>query len=337
VREVTRAYRDPLDHVWTGCARRIGFRVERSSQVYASTDGRGTMTLGTPESLDADDSTAQMVFHELCHSLVEGEEALARPDFGLDNTSERDVPRERACLRLQAFLAGRHGLRRFLAPTTEHRSFYDALPPDPFADEADPTVTAARLGAVRARSTPWAPHLEEALAATVAILRVAHGYADGDGDLLAALDDAPARHPLGFLLSSRTKTCADCGWRNEGASPRVSCRQAGGRRVDPSWPACERFEPKLDCQRCGACCRAAYHSVTIGPRDPFVRSHPELVEKRDGYVEIRRSGDRCAALSGGVETPYACTVYEARPKPCREFEIAGEHCLTARRRVGLTL
>ena len=336
MREVTRAYRDPLERVWVGCARRIGLRVARSSEVYASTDGRGTMTLGTSETLDADDSTAQMVFHELCHSLVEGEPALARADFGLDNTSDRDVPRERACLRLQAFLAGRHGLRRFLAPTTEHRGFYDALPADPFAGAGEEGI-AARLGAVRARGAPWAPHLEEALLATAAILGAARGYAEGEGDLLAVVDEVPGRHPLGLPLSMRPGTCADCGWRNEGRSPRDSCRQAGGRRVDPRWPACERFEPKLDCQACAACCREAYHSVTIGPRDPFVRAHPELVEKRERYLEIRRSGDRCSALVGGGDAAYACAVYEARPKPCRAFEVGGEHCLTARRRVGLTL
>jgi hypothetical protein len=33
---------------------------------------------------------------------------------------------------------------------------------------------------------------------------------------------------------------------------------------------------------------------------------------------------------------YACTIYEHRPRPCREFAAGGRHCLDARRRVGLS-
>src|SRR5690606_19417193 len=101
--------------------------------VFASTDGRRRIVLGAPQTLDADDSLAQMILHELCHALVEGEEALDRPDWGLDNRTDRDLPRERACLRLQAALAAEHGLRTFLAPTTDHRPFYDSLPQAPLA------------------------------------------------------------------------------------------------------------------------------------------------------------------------------------------------------------
>jgi hypothetical protein len=333
VREVRHVYRDPLDRVWLACAARIGFRVQRSAEVYASTDGRGAMTLGTRETLDADDSTAQMVFHEVCHALVEGEDALARPDFGLDNTSERDVPREQACLRLQAHLARRHGLRRFLAPTTDFRGFYDALPADPFTPRDEATVVAARLGAIRARGAPFAPHLDEALAATAAIAREARRFAGGD-DLLGVVDDPPGTHPVGLPLGASEGSCGTCAWRVERRGSR--CRQADGARVDPTWPACERWEATPDCQPCGACCRAAYHSVTISRRDPFVRVHPELVVRNEGYVEIRRAGDRCAALAGGDGEPYACVVYADRPRPCRDFELGGEHCLTARRRVGMS-
>jgi len=62
---------------------------------------------------------------------------------------------------------------------------------------------------------------------------------------------------------------------------------------------------------------------------------------------MKRNGDRCIALAGGVEekkpdgtavfVPYACSIYADRPKSCQEFERHGEHCLTARRRVGLSL
>ncbi|NLY95693.1 MAG: YkgJ family cysteine cluster protein, partial [Myxococcales bacterium] len=63
------AYVDPLDAIWLAVARAFGLRVERSDEVYASTDGEGTLTLGTRETLDPDDCLAQMIFHELCHAL----------------------------------------------------------------------------------------------------------------------------------------------------------------------------------------------------------------------------------------------------------------------------
>src|SRR5689334_7941361 len=82
-------------------------------------------------------------------------------------------------------------------------------------------------------------------------------------------------------------------------------------------------------------------------RDVVKKRHPELVVLDGTYPQMKRSGDRCIALGGGVEAdkpdgtrgfvPYKCTIYDDRPKSCQEFERHGEHCLTARRRVGLSL
>ena len=173
-------YLDPLDAIWLTVAKRIGFRVERSAEVYASSDGKGVMTIGAASTLDPDDCLAQMILHELCHSLIEGKGSLGVPDFGLDNESERDVVREHACLRLQAWLTGKYGLRRALAPTTDFRSYYDDLPEDPCADEADPVTAAAKLGAARSQEAPWAPHLWEGLEATRKVLRVARQLGAAD-------------------------------------------------------------------------------------------------------------------------------------------------------------
>jgi len=167
------SYLDPLDAIWLTVAERIGFRVERSAEVYASTDGNGVMTIGCPSTLDPDDCLAQMILHELCHSLIEGAPSFSVPDFGLDNESPRDLFREHACLRLQAWLCGKYGLRGALAPTTDFRSYYDGLPADSLADEADPATAAAKLGAARSDGAPWAPHLGRGLEATAKILRVA--------------------------------------------------------------------------------------------------------------------------------------------------------------------
>jgi hypothetical protein len=172
-REARHVYLDPLDAIWLTIASRIGFRVERSTEVYASTDGMGAMTIGDRSTLDTDDCLAQMILHELCHSLIEGQESLHLADFGLDNMSARDVEREHACLRLQAWLTGQYGLRQVLAPTTDFRGYYDWLPAEPLADDADPAATMARQGAERSAQPPWAPHLRQGLDATAKIIEAA--------------------------------------------------------------------------------------------------------------------------------------------------------------------
>ena len=358
---MTHHYIDPLAQVWLSAARRIGLRVVRTPEVYAATDGSGTLAIGTDATLDADDCLAQMIFHELCHSLVEGEQAFARPDWGMDNTDPDHDWREHACLRVQWVLAGRHGLRAVFAPTTEFRAFWDQLSGDALAERADPSVQAAIAGLGRVGQPPWAPALEQALAATVQIAEAAARFAqheippggawepslppkpadhsDRRRSLWLEVVAPPAPHPTGLparAAGADPATCSACVWRNN-----ARCRQANAN-VDPAWPACERFEAVLDCQSCGACCRAAYHSVEVSRRDPVVKAHPEMILDRGSYLEIRRNGDRCAALEGGAvehgtTTRYRCTIYDDRPRTCRDFTVGSAHCLTARRRVGLSL
>jgi putative zinc- or iron-chelating protein len=354
---VTHRYLDPLAQVWLGAARRIGLGVVRTPDAYAATDGRGTLAIGGDAALDADDSLAQMIFHELCHSLVEGEASFARADWGMDNTGPDHDWREHACLRVQWVLAGRHGLRAVFAPTTDFRAFWDQLAGDVLADRSDPSVGAAIAGLRRVALPPWAPALEDALTASAQIAAAAARFASAApvaaepppgpappaGTAAAPLrslwlgaTSPPARHPTGLPAGAAGATCGACAWR---AGTR--CRQAGAR-VDPAWPSCERFEAALDCQTCGACCRAAYHSVEVARRDPVVKAQPAMIVDRGSYLEVRRTGDRCAALEGGVIAHgalarYHCTIYEDRPRTCRDFTLGSAHCLTARRRVGLSL
>jgi Fe-S-cluster containining protein len=79
--------------------------------------------------------------------------------------------------------------------------------------------------------------------------------------------------------------------------------------------------------------------VEISAREPLNKRHPELVVIRDTHRKLRRAGDRCAALVGGLAPaePYACAIYSDRPRACREFARGSAHCLDARRRVGLSL
>ncbi len=382
-REVTRRYIDPLAQVWIDAARRIGLRVIRTPDTYASTDGRGTLAIAIARELDPDDSLAQMIFHELCHSLVEGEQSFSAPDWGMDNTGPDHDWREHACLRVQWVLTGRHGLRALFAPTTDFRaSFWDGLSGDVLADRTDPSVQSAIAGLRRAEHSPWAPALTDALLATARIAaeaarfaapqrapvpprgptpRTAHATSPSavagalelsSAELVplwTAIAAVPAPHPTGLparvAIGAPDASCGSCAWRYESRG-RIRCRQAdtliAGIRIDDAWPACERFEAALDCQTCGACCRAAYHSVEVSPRDPVVKKRPELIVKRETYLEVLRSGDRCAALHGGAieagtTTRYHCAIYDDRPRTCRDFTLGSEHCLTARRRVGLSL
>jgi hypothetical protein len=341
-RDVTHRYVDPLSQVWLGAARRIGLRVERTPHAYAATDGRGTLAIGDDATLDADDSLAQMIFHELCHSLVEGEDSFARPDWGMDNTGPDHDWREHACLRTQWVLAGRHGLRDVFAPTTDFRAFWTTLGGDVLADRTDPSVQSAIAAIRRAEHPPWAPALSEALAATARIAADAAKFTSPDHRAPALwLKVAAPRppHPTGLPAGTADATCASCAWKYDSRGAR--CRQAD-TKIDPSWRACERYEAALDCQTCGACCRAAYHSVEVQPRDPAVKAQPDYIVDRGHYLEIKRDGDRCAALKGGLvelgkTTRYHCVIYDDRPKTCREFTLGSAHCLTARRRVRLSL
>lgn len=335
-------YEDPLDRIWMTAAARIGLKVRRSADVYAATDGAGNLTIGAKHTLDSDDSLAQMIFHELCHSLVEGPESLDREDWGLSNYDDKDQSREYAALRLQAALAAPRGLRWFFAPTTEHRAFYDALDEDPLPPIPDPIVIAARRGAANAERRPWAPHLFDALEATSYIASIIDRFAESpDASLWSRVEEKTPTLDLGFprgVGERRSQTCESCAWRHVDVRGRSICRQAM-RRISPQSQACERWEPALDCQTCGACCREAYGVVEISPRDPFVKKHPSLVVLReDGRRELGRIGNRCAHLGGGATPtdPYACSVYEDRPRTCRDFTLGSDHCLTARRRVGLS-
>jgi len=314
--------------------------VIRTPDAYAATDGRGTLAIGDDTALDADDSLAQMIFHELCHSLVEGEESFTRADWGMDNTGPDHDWREHACLRVQWVLTGRHGLRTLFAPTTDFRAFWDQLSDDVLSDRTDRSVHAAILGLRRAELPPWGPHLGEALAATARIAHEAAKLATAPDVLWRGVSAPRTPHPTGLPAGSASASCGSCAWRFEQRGV-AKCRHTNAK-LDDAWPACERYEAALDCQTCGACCRAAYHSVEVQKRDPVVKKQPSFIVDRGTYLEIKRDGDRCAALAGGdvddgKTTRFHCMIYNDRPRTCRDFTLGSEHCMTARRRVGLTL
>src|SRR4051794_32786731 len=91
--------REAIERIWIDAAARLGLRVVRTADAYATSDGRGTISIGVGEALDVDDAVAQLVFHELCHAITQGEGALGLPDWGLENADvgAGDVVREHAC------------------------------------------------------------------------------------------------------------------------------------------------------------------------------------------------------------------------------------------------
>lgn len=144
-----------LDGVWREAAAGLGVDVVRGGlDAWVAWDGVGTLHV-TPD-LDADDTLAQIVLHELSHWMAEGADARGRPDWGLANEDARDHPREVEALRLQWGLCRAHGLERALVPTTVYRALWGVWLAAP--EEAD--VRARRAWG---RCPPRAPGLEEAV------------------------------------------------------------------------------------------------------------------------------------------------------------------------------
>jgi Fe-S-cluster containining protein len=387
-------YQDPLSWIWTQAAQRIGLTVSRTTQAYAATDGAGTLALGNAEQLDDDDSLAQMIFHELCHSLVEGRGAFRKADWGLDNTLSYNAPgmavsvatdhdwREHAALRTQFVLCQRYGLSALFAPTTDFREFWDGLNDTVVDDRSLLSVRSAIVALHRSTTEPWSHALHGALRSTASIAQAASTWASPTSPSLWALQAMSAgapKHESGLpgrhsTSGTRTTSCGTCAWRYTSRGVQ-RCRQLDsehkretgtanstelGRSVQEQWPGCHRYEPTLDCLTCGACCREAYHSVQVAARDTFAAAHPDLLVNNADYREVKRvptfavavpdddqpTATRCAALAGGEliqlgKSPafatYRCTVYQDRPRSCREFTMGSAHCLEARQRVGMSV
>lgn len=342
-RRIDHRYEDPLDTLWLEAAARLGWRVERAASAYASWDGSGTLTLARALDLDADDCLAQMILHEMCHALVAGPTGWKQLDWGLDNTSDRDVDQEHATNRLQAALAEPYGLRQFLAVTTDFRSYYDALPRRPLADGDDPAIPLAQRGRVRAELEPFRSALDHALSGTARLAEVIAPSAADD----SLWRTVRKRHRSGLLLprlpTSPAANCGECAW-SVFRDGELFCRQSGPSEstqaaVKASDDACERYEAAFtsdECAHCGACCREGFDVVTVGEAELLLR--PDLVTHSSLGRVLARPKGRCVALcSGGDGAPYRCGVYDERPSSCRDFELRGDACLLARQRVGRSL
>jgi hypothetical protein len=352
-RNIKADYQDPADLIWLNAAALLGITVVRAADAYASWDGRGTLTLANAQFLDSDDCLAQMIFHEVCHLLVSGEGARELPDWGLDNTSPKDLVYEYATNRLQAALAQGYGLRSFMAVTTTWRAYYDALPRDPLASGDDAAIPLARAGLQRARCAPYRGVLHAALSATASLADTLRPFSSEE----SLWNRTQAQHPAGFRQHSDSALrCSDCTWVAVRRNGSLECRQTrpgsvpvnyslaedGGTRssvkLNSMQQACEHYEAQLtqdDCFRCGACCHRGFDVVEVTANERFTRRHPELIEVRStGRRVVPRPEGRCVALtgSGSADAPFLCRHYDDRPKSCRDFELGGDACLIARQR-----
>lgn len=376
-RKIEHRYEDPLDAVWTRTAEAMELRIVRSGASYASCDGHGILSLSDQAGMDPDDCLAQMIFHEICHWLVQGIESIGWVDWGLDNEGNIHDEREHACLRLQAALLAPYGLRELLGPTTDFRVYYDALPLDPFEERAiaeRESITRGLAAYNRRNRQPFRDHLERALEATAQILRATQSIPTArPGSLLTTLKAQPPRHRLGPSLhpgrvDGSRPVCGDCAWAvpDESDPTILSCQQSQEKEsIASAEPACERFENAFDCLSCGACCREAYDTVEVPAEDPAQKHHLPLMVKHSSGYDMKRSGSRCICLMGGLPldpavpsitggrepadagertaplnlvggAPFTCSIYETRPRTCRDFTIFSENCLEARRLVGLS-
>lgn len=103
------------------------------------------------------------------------------------------------------------------------------------------------------------------------------------------------------------------------------------------------------CLSCGVCCSSFRVSFYHGEIEdmPFgwvpLRLVEKLTETRACMQGTSQKNPRCVALSGTLGVQTACTIYEQRPSPCREFETWDENgmpnprCQERRLAFGLSL
>lgn len=334
-------YEDSVSNVWVTAARQIGVVQAVAKATGASFDGAKA----------ADMRVGQALFDDVCRSLIEGHDSFAKAGAEVVDVTVLHW-RDQARLRLQWVLCSQWNLHGWFEPVENARAFWLTLDETVLDDKADLAVRAASVALVRVSRSPWAPTFTEALAATRDLLRV---------DV-----SKRAEHPTGAfaMRADETKRCEQCAWvYTQGVN--LACRQVDSatngplhKNIEPQWPACERFEPVLDCQPCGACCREAFQTVQVGAREPIRRTHPAMVLDHGTRQELRRTltpgldlvadkpaPTRCASLGGGdlvqlgtrtTVSDYGCQIYQARPQSCRSFTAGSESCLVARRRVGMS-
>lgn len=338
-------YIDPLEYIWRRAAKQFGFNVERSKDVYASNNGRGIIYIAENQYLDPEDSMAQMILHELCHGLVQGESKVYELDWGFGKegqTEEEETAWEHAALRLQAALLQQHGLRDIFIPTTPFRSYYQNLGANPLSN-LDDCAPFLQKGIALANRAPYRIILNEALNASYQMISVLQSmtYKSTATHFLWDGFELPKCHATGRMELSAwfNKKCLDCVWFNDDFCQKNT---DAPQKILGTFNACSQFEQQqLDCQSCAACC-CAFDQIPISDLE-FVhlsRLNPKIVTSLPDYTGMtyNKSLPSCAALAHSSDRQrWHCTIYEERPLTCQDVEKYGPACLFARQKQGFTL
>lgn len=98
----------------------------------------------------------------------------------------------------------------------------------------------------------------------------------------------------------------------------------------------------FDCRTCAACCAAELRLPFYVGLDTvdIARLSPRFRERNVARASLLTKLDPtgrciCVALRGTVGKRASCTIYERRPRACRELEAGSDECLRARRQAGL--
>jgi uncharacterized protein len=105
----------------------------------------------------------------------------------------------------------------------------------------------------------------------------------------------------------------------------------------------------LNCLTCGACCASpfdgeGYIQLDMDEEDRLGRKGLPVLEvipdpeDRIVLFGTKRNGQGvrvCVALTGRLGRQVACTIYEDRPRLCRQFEAGSPECHQARHAAGM--
>jgi len=265
----------------------------------------------------------------------------------MDNTGPDHDWREHACLRVQWVLTGRHGLRAVFAPTTDFRTtFWDTLSGDVLADRTDPSVQLANRCAAPRDKPPWGPHLgPRSRRASKSRAPSLHSPSATRRRAVERRAPAPQAIRRAFLSAMRALACGTCAWRYEHRGKVRCAKPTRSMRTGDRWTRgpMQRFEaaPRLSRRAVRVLSRGLSLRRSAEARSA-VKAQPDYIVDSRHDLEIRRNGDRCAALHfgemvEGKQSPFTASSTTTARARCRDFTLASEHCLTARRRVGMVV
>src|SRR5690606_2173226 len=88
---------------------------------------------------------------------------------------------------------------------------------------------------------------------------------------------------------------------------------------------------QFDCRECGACCSYSYDWPQLEWDGSDSENIPEAMVVEETQC-LKCTGNRCGALVGVVGEKVSCSIYQDRPRVCREFLPGTDDCARVRDR-----